>query len=71
MICPKKKDWNDSLWLLHIRKRREWIDEFVQSVTDLTKKYVPSASVEHNVAYAVQPYAEKALAEGVLNAGSE
>ena len=65
---PEKADWNDPLWLLHIRKRREWIDEFVQSVTDLTKKYVPSASVEHNVAYAVQPYAEKALAEGVLNA---
>lgn len=65
---PKTENWNDPIWLLHIEKRREWMGQFAQSVTDELKSYVPDTSVEHNSAYAVLPSGKTALGEGVLNA---
>lgn len=65
---PQKEDWTDPVWLLHIRKRREWMGKFAQSVTEELKSYVPHASVEHNVVFAALPGARKCLGEEVLNA---
>ncbi len=65
---PKKEDWSDPIWLLHIEKRRQWMGEFAQSVTDEVKSHRPDVSVEHNVAFAALPSGTAALAEGVLNA---
>lgn len=65
---PTKEDYNDPVWLLHMQKRREWIGGFAQMLADRVKSHVPTASVEHNVAYAALPDAKKGLAEDVLNA---
>lgn len=65
---PEQEDWNDQVWLLHIEKRRSWMGEFAQSVTDEIKQYRPQISVEHNVANAVTPSNKVCLAEEVLNA---
>ena len=65
---PMKEDWNDSAWLLHVEKRRQWMGEFATFVTNETKKLSPKISVEHNVAYAALPNAQRGLAEEVLAA---
>lgn len=65
---PKKEDWNDPVWLLQIWKRREWMGEFAQSVTDELKTYAPHASVEHNCASAALPEITLGQGEEVLNA---
>lgn len=65
---PRVPDWNSERWLLHIRKRREWMGEFARFAADEVKKHVPEAVVYHNVAYAGLPDAEKGLAEEVLDA---
>lgn len=65
---PAVEDWNDPAWLLHMHKRREWMGEFAQWVTDLTKEYFGNVSVEHNVAYAALPAPKKANAEEVIAA---
>lgn len=65
---PTVRDWNDPKWLLHVEKRRQWMGEFAQFVTDELKRVAPHASVEHNVAYAGLPNAERGLAEEVLQA---
>lgn len=46
---PNPKYGSDE-WLLIYRKHREWISEFAHFVTNETKKYMPHATVEHNVA---------------------
>ena len=65
---PTKEDWNDPLWLLHIQKRREWMGEFAQSITDEMKMLVPGISVEHNFACAILADGRLAIAEPVNNA---
>ena len=66
---PKAVDeWNNPMWLLHLQKRREWIGDFAQSVSDEMKSYAPGISVEHNVANAVVPQPKLACAEEVINA---
>lgn len=65
---PIVEDWNDERWLFHMKKRREWMGEFASFAAAEVRKYVPRASVQHNVAYAGLPNAAKALAEEVLNA---
>lgn len=65
---PEIEDWNNKKWLLHMQKRREWMAEFAQMVTDEWKRLKPKSSVEHNVAYAVLPEGTSGLAEGVLAA---
>lgn len=65
---PEKEDWSNPVWLLHIAKRREWMGQFAQSVTDEVKAYAPHISVEHNGATAVTANAKSAQGEAVLNA---
>lgn len=65
---PTVEDWSDSLWLLHIKKRREWIGEFAQWATDITKELMPGVSVEHNVAYSALPDKTTANCEEVIAA---
>lgn len=65
---PLAEDWNDKNWLLHIEKRREWMGEFAQMVTDETKRLIPGVSVEHNFACAVLSDGKLAIAEPVNNA---
>ena len=35
---PTVENWKDEAWLLHIEKRRQWMGEFAQMVTDYTKE---------------------------------
>lgn len=65
---PTIEDWSDPKWLLHIEKRRQWMGEFAQVVTDETKRLFPGVSVEHNFACAVLPDGKLAIAEPVNNA---
>lgn len=65
---PVNEDWNDERWLLHIRKRREWMGEFAQGITDEMKKLAPGVSVEHNFACAVLSDGSLAIAEPVNDA---
>ena len=65
---PTIEDWNDEKWLLHMEKRRKWMGEFAQLVTDKTKTINPNLSVEHNFANAVLPNRVRNEAEEVNNA---
>lgn len=65
---PMVEDWNDENWLLHMKKRREWIGEFAQWATDLTKELIPGVSVEHNVAYSALPSGKTCNCEEVIDA---
>lgn len=65
---PVKEDWKDTKWLLHIEKRRQWMGEFAQMVTDVTKDLIDNVSVEHNFACAVLSDGKLAIAEPVNNA---
>ncbi len=65
---PLEKDWTDPRWLMHIHKRRQWMGEFAQWVTDLTRETFPGVSVQHNVAQAAVPSPTTANAEEVVAA---
>ena len=65
---PRAENWKDEKWLLHMQKRREWMGEFAQWVTDLTKELLPHVSVEHNVAYSALPKGTSANGEEVIQA---
>lgn len=65
---PTVEDWSSDSWLFHIRKRREWMGEFAQWVTDETKKIFGDISVEHNVATSVLPRGTSCNCEEVINA---
>lgn len=65
---PTVEDWSDPKWLMHMHKRREWMGEFAQWVTDISKEYMPGVTVEHNVAYSARPENTVANAEEVINA---
>lgn len=65
---PTEKDWTDPKWLLHIHKRRQWMGEFAQWATDITKELMPGVSVQHNVSQAAVSSPTTACAEEVLSA---
>lgn len=65
---PTHEDWTDERWLLHMRKRREWMGEFAQWVTDLTKSLFGEISVEHNVAKSALQNGKDGNAEEVIAA---
>ena len=65
---PAKEDWTDARWLFHLQKRREWMGEFAQFLTDYTKSLKPQLSVEHNVSHSATPFPCTANAEEVLHA---
>lgn len=60
---PTKIDLNDPEWKHFMHKRYEWIGEFAQYVTSISKKYMPHASVEHNYAYGVAGNWRQAVTE--------
>jgi len=65
---PAIRDWNDPKWLLHVEKRRQWMGEFTQFVTNELKRVAPHASVEYNMASAAYFNGERGVAEEVLEA---
>ena len=65
---PLHCDWSDPKWLLHIHKRRQWMGEFAQWATDLTKALMPGVSVQHNVSQAALPSQLSSCAEEVVAA---
>lgn len=65
---PTVEDWSDPRWLLHMHKRRQWIGEFAQWATDISKQYMPWVTVEHNVAFSARPENMVANAEEVIKA---
>jgi len=65
---PTEENWKDKRWLLHMHKRREWMGEFAQWATDLTKKLFGNISVEHNVSQSALPSSFSSNAEEVLEA---
>lgn len=50
---PTVEDMSDPLWQKHVEKRRQWMGEFIQAVTDKTKAVNPNLSVEHNFAFGI------------------
>lgn len=56
------------IWLTFSRKQKEWMAEFIQSVTDYTKKVMPGVSVEHNVAFAALPGHDKGMSMELIRA---
>lgn len=56
------------IWLTLLRKQKEWMAEFIQSVTDYTKKVMGEVSVEHNVAFAALPSFNKGMSMELMNA---
>lgn len=65
---PEKEDWHDPKWLLQMQKRREWMGEFAQFVTDIVKSLRPEVSVAHNLASAIGPDGRLCCSELVNNA---
>ncbi len=53
---PAMVDWKDPRWRLFQQKRCEWMGEFAQWVTDLTRQYKPGASVEHQYSTIMHPW---------------
>ncbi len=47
---PTEADWKDPRWLAHMHRRRVWMGEWAQWVTDCTKELMPGVTVEHNAA---------------------
>lgn len=60
---PTSEDLGDPEYFRFMKKRYEWIGEFAQYVTSLSKKYMPHASVEHNYAYGVAGNWRQAVTE--------
>lgn len=44
---PYIVDWNDTIWNEFDKKRKEWLGEFAQMITDEAKKNKPGITVEH------------------------
>lgn len=65
---PTTEVWSDERWLLHMRKRREWMGEFAAFITETTKKHFSNVSVSHNVACSALPNGMRANAEEVIDA---
>lgn len=62
---PEERDWNSPVWQKLMEARRKWMGEFSKFAEDCAKSFAP-ISVEHNVAFAALPDAEKGLAREVL-----
>ena len=56
------------IWLTFLRKQKEWMAEFIQSVTDHTKRVMGDVSVEHNMAFAALPGYNKGMSMELMNA---
>lgn len=51
---PTDKEPKDERWLKHRERRRVWVGEFAQFVTDYVKSKDPNMPVEHNVSAMMQ-----------------
>ncbi len=47
---PSKEDWSDENWLLYVKKRQDWMVDFVRYVKSTSKKILPKTTVEFNFA---------------------
>ncbi len=47
---PSKEDWSDENWLLYVKKRQDWMVDFVRYVKSISKKILPKTTVEFNFA---------------------
>lgn len=47
---PSKEDWGDENWLLYVKKRQDWMVDFVRYVKSTSKKILPKTTVEFNFA---------------------
>lgn len=47
---PEKEDFNDEKWLLYVKKRQEWMVDFVRYVKNLSKELMPKVTAEFNFA---------------------
>lgn len=47
---PTEINWNDPNWRLLIKKRQDWMGEFVKFVREEANKYMPNTTVEFNFA---------------------
>lgn len=65
---PVHEDWDDPAWILHAKKRREWMSEFAKWATKELKTMAPHASVEHNYASGITPGSLRCVDEGVNEA---
>ena len=65
---PVIENWKDETWLLHMKKRREWMGDFAQAVTKETKELMPNITVEHNFSSAALPNRVRNEAEEVNDA---
>ena len=46
-------DWNNPRWLLYVKKRQDWMVEFVEYAKGVAEKYLPKSTIEFNFAAAV------------------
>ncbi len=65
---PENFQFGDKTHQTVMRKKTDWMGEFIQSVTDYVKKSHPNLSVEHNYASAVAVDTDFGCAEEVNNA---
>lgn len=65
---PAVENWNDPVFVALQKKREEWIGEFAEYVTAVSKEFMPHASVEHNYAYGVAGDWNQASSERVSQA---
>lgn len=47
---PEKEDWTDDNWLLYVKKRQDWMVDFVKYVKKLSETVMPEVTVEFNFA---------------------
>ncbi len=47
---PEKEDFNDENWLLYVKKRQDWMVDFVKYVKNLSKSLMPETTAEFNFA---------------------
>lgn len=58
---------NTPVWRLFLKKKQEWMAEFIRLVTDRTKAAMPGVSVEHNVAFAALPNFETGMSKALMD----
>ena len=65
---PVHEDWDDPAWLVHVKKRRQWMGEFAMWATKELKAAAPHASVQHNYASGINPGSMRCVDERVNEA---
>lgn len=58
----------DERWEMLLARRRAWMGEFAQVVTDKTRELCPGVTVEHNFSSAASPNAERSVGDEINDA---